>query len=258
MLIWKGLQEDDLVAASREKAPKRRDQQIEQGNTFVPVSEAVAELFAEDEVLCTMGEIQYVCNPHPDSDGDMQEQKDEQLTKGPIRNYVSVGPPEAHIERRSFLLNTGCQTGTTTNSTLRAQFGYIPGAVERFKSKKQLQSDAYEYVQLACSGNADQQHKQKLYARYKLITGLTEDDPLPESVSKVTMCPQIENVAGKIRLYSGKRTLLVCCCCLPASLRACVSAWNVIQRNPGCIPLHADWTTLHDSPEWVQDMLNPS
>ena len=86
------MQEDDLVAASREKAPKRRDQQITQGKTFVPVSEAVAELFEEEEVLCTTCQIQYVCNPSPDSDRNMQEQKDEQLTKSPIRNYGSVGP----------------------------------------------------------------------------------------------------------------------------------------------------------------------
>ena len=205
-------QEDDLVPAAREKTPKRRDQQIEQGNTFVPVSEAVAELFEEDDILCTTGQIQYVCNPNPDTAREMQEQQDEQLTKGPIRNYVSEGPPEAHIERRNFLLNTGCQTGTTTNSTLRAQYGHIPGAIERFKSKKQLQSDAFEYVQfvkLACSDSADQQQEQKLYTRYKLITGLTKHDLLPEHVSKVTLRPHIENVAGKIRLYSGKKVLLV-------------------------------------------------
>lgn len=206
------------MSASREKAPRR---QIERGNMSIPVSEAVAEVFDEDEVLRTTGQIQYVCNPNPDSAHDTQEHEDDRLTKGPIRNHIKVGAPEAHVEQRSFLLNTGCQTGTTTNSTLRAQYGHIAGAVERFKSRQQLQSDAYEYVQLI---DADRQHEQKVYERYKLITGLTKDDPLPDNVREVTLCPHVEDVSGKIRVYSGKGSLLVCyICCLPEIMHASVS-----------------------------------
>ena len=128
----------------------------------------MAEVFDENAVLASTGQIQYVCNPHP---GDMLEEHDEKLTKGAIKGFVKNGAPAAHIGQRSFLLKTGSRTGTTTNSTLRAQYGHIPGAIERYKSKKQLQSDACEYVQLACRDSTDQQQEQKLYERYQLITG---------------------------------------------------------------------------------------
>ena len=140
----------------------------------------MAELFDEDAVLASTGQIQHVCNPHPDIDRDMLEKQDEEQTKGATKGFVKTGAPAAHIEQESFLLKTGSPTGTTTNSTLRVKYGHIPGAIERYKSTKQLQSDAYEYVQLACRDSADQQHEQKLYERYHLITGLTKDDPLPQ------------------------------------------------------------------------------
>ena len=198
------MQDEENVPSSHEKAPKRY-QQTEQGRVLVPVSEAIAEVLDEDQLLCSMmGDIQYICNPAPDADSDRQQQEDARLTTNPIRDFVNVGPPEAHTEHRSFLLNTGCHAGTTTNSTLRIQYGHIAGAVERFKSRQQLQSEAYEYVQLARSDNADQPPQRKLYERYKLITGLKADDPLPIDESKVPICKIVEEVAGKIRLYSGQ------------------------------------------------------
>lgn len=198
------LQVEEDVSSFREKAPKRY-QQTDQGQVLLPVSEAVAEVLAEDGLLCsTMGHTQFVCNPAPDADSDRQKQDDGRLTTLPIKEFVHQGPPEAHTQHRSFLLKTGCHAGTTTNSMLRIQFGHIPGAVERFKSRQQLQSDAFEYVQLKRSDNPDQQQLRKLYEQYKLITGLTADDPLPETVSQVPVCKIVAEVAGKIRLYSGQ------------------------------------------------------
>ena len=204
------------VSFSREKAPKRY-QQTEQGKVLVPVSEAVAEVLQEEELLCsTTGHIQFVCNPAPDANKDQQKQEDDRLTTFVIRDFVHEGPPEAHIQHRSFLLKTGCHAGTTTNSTLRIQFGHIPGAIERFKSKQQLQSAAFEYLQLKRSSNPDQQQLRKLYEQYKLITGLTAcaDDPLPETVSQVPICKIVAEVAGKIRLYSGQYSAFNAICCL--------------------------------------------
>lgn len=190
---------------------------MEEGRIPVPVSEAVAEVVDETEILCNsmrMGQIQYIRNPVPYTDCAQQEQDDERLTKGLIRQFVNVGAPEAHIEQRSFLLNTGCQAGTTTHSSLKLQHGYIPGAVERFKSRQQLQSDAYEYVQLACSESANPQQMRKLSERYKLITGLTPDDraSFPQSASAVVLCNTVEEVAGETRLYSGQLLRLACNC----------------------------------------------
>lgn len=207
------LQVEEDVSSFREKAPKRY-QQTEQGKVLFPVSEAVAEVLAEDGLLCsTMGHIQFLCNPVPDADSDRQKQDDNQLTTLPIKEFVHQGPPEAHTQHRSFLLKTGCHAGTTTNSILRIQFGHIPGAVERFKSQQQLQSDAFEYLQLKHSDNPDQQQLRKLYEQYKLITGLTADDPLPETVSQVPLSKIVAEVAGKIRLYSGSGSAFDTICC---------------------------------------------
>lgn len=182
---------------------------MEEGHVPVPVSEAVAEVVDESGILCSsmrMGQLQYIRNPVPYTDRAQQEQDDERLTKGLNRKFVKEGAPEAHIEQRSFLLNTGCHAGTTTHSSLRLQHGHIPGAVERFKSRQQLQSDAYEYVQLACSKSADPQQIRKLSERYKLITGLTPEDHarFPQSADAIVLCKNVEEVAGKTRLYSGQ------------------------------------------------------
>lgn len=113
---------------------------MEEGRVPIPVSEAVTEVVDETETLCSsmrMGQIQYICNPVPYTDHAQQEQDDERLTKVHIRDFVNLGAPEAHIEQRSFLINTGCHAGTTTHSSLQLQHGHIPGAVERFKSSQQ-------------------------------------------------------------------------------------------------------------------------
>ena len=202
------MQIEENVSSSHEKAPKRY-QQTKHGEVLVPVSEAVAEVLDEDGLLCsTMGHVQFVCNPAPDADSDQQKQQDNQLTTLPIRNFVYDGPPEAHTQHRSFLLKTGCHAGTTTNSILRIQFGHIPGAIERFKSRQQLQSDAFEYAELKNSDNPDQQQLRKLYEQYKLITGLTAEDPLPHTAGQVSICKTVAEVAGKIRLYSGQHSAL--------------------------------------------------
>lgn len=207
------VQVEEDVSSSCEKAPKRY-QQTEQGKVLVLVSEAVAEVLDEDGLLCsTMGHIEFVCNPAPDADSDGQKQDDNQLTTLPIKDFVHQGPPEAHTQHRSFLLKTGCHAGTTTNSILRIQFGHIPGAIERFKSQQQLQSDAFEYVQLKRSDNPDQQQLRKLYEQYKLITGLTADDPLPKMVGQVPLCKIVTEAAGKIRLYSGQHSAFIAICC---------------------------------------------
>ena len=182
---------------------------MEEGRVPIPVSEAVTEVVDETETLCSsmrMGQIQYICNPVPYTDHAQQEQDDERLTKVHIRDFVNSGAPEAHIEQRSFLINTGCHAGTTTHSSLQLQHGHIPGAVERFKSSQQLKSDAYEYVQLACSESADPQQMRKLSERYKRITGLTPEDRarFPQSADAVVLCKNVAEVAGKTRLYSGR------------------------------------------------------
>lgn len=192
------------VAISRDQAPKRYEQ-TENDRVLVSVSEAVAEVLGENDVLCSSGNIQYICNGGADMDFDHHEQEEAEQTFKPIREFVRVGPPEAHMQTRSFLLTTGCQTGTTTNSALQVQHGYVPGAVEKFKSRQQLQEDAFKYVQLADSDNPNQEQSRKLYERYKLITGLTNSEALPKTASEVPVCRKLEDVAGKTRLYSGQQ-----------------------------------------------------
>ena len=192
---------------SRDQAPKRLEQ-TEQGRSrvLVPVSEAAAEVLGENDLLCdSSGTIQYICNRRADVDLDQHEQEEADLTFKPIRDFVHVGPPEAHMEARSFLLTTGCQTGTTTNSTLQVQHGHIPGALEKFKSRQQLQEDAFKYVQLTDRDNPNQEQSRKLYERYKLITGQTNHEPLPVNLDEVPIRSDLEDVAGKTRLYSGQQ-----------------------------------------------------
>ena len=197
----------DDSQASREQAPQRYEL-TGQGRGLTRVSEAVAAVIQEDADLSGSESLQYVRNPRADMNLDQQQQDEANLTIDPIRNFVSVGPPEAHTRQTSFLLRTGCQAGTTTNSTLKIQHGHIPGAIERFKSRQQLQDDAFKYVQEAGSDGTDKQQLQKLYEQYKLITGLTDNETLPAEASEVQVCKVVEDVVGKTRLYSGQHVAL--------------------------------------------------
>ena len=200
---------------SRDQAPRRYEQR-ERGRTLIPVSEAVAEVLVGDEAvaevlvgdeaLCNSVEtVQYICNPKPDAALAQQEQEEAQLTIGPIRDFVTKGPPEAHVGAKSFLLTTGNQSGTTTSSILQVRHGHIPGAVERFKTLQQLQEDAFKHVQMSSSDHADLEEGRKLREQYELITGLTCNDPLPKTRSEVPVCKVIADLAGQRRLYSGER-----------------------------------------------------
>ena len=216
--------------ASIDQAPKRY-QETEQGRQLLAVSEAVAELLDEDDIFCaSWRNIEFVQNPHPDCQLQQQEEAEEQLTINPIRNFVRDGPPEEHLGHQAFLLASARMTGTTTNSTTKTIFGHIPGAVERFKSKQQLQAEAFEFVQLPDRDDAGSHHRNKLAERYKAITGQTETDALPETQDAVVLCSDLQAVAGKIRLYSGQsctQSINIACCimiCFKVFSNLCITA----------------------------------
>lgn len=203
----------DTAHTLKEAAP-RRYVRTQHGRSLQAVSEAVAEVITEEETLDDLPgrHIKYIRNPQPDANLQQQQLQEQELTISPVKNWV-FQQLEAHMQRNSFLLRTGSPDSTTTNSITKLQYGHIPGAIERFKSLAELQSDAYAFVLLHMTPDSDRESDEyrQLFERFCAITGQTAvPTPLPAMSKDIMVCEAVQAVAGVTHLYSGQLPPATC------------------------------------------------
>lgn len=122
---------------------------------------------------------------------------------------ASAGPPKQLLSR------TGNPVGSTTSSNTLFRFGKTLGAVEKFKSRDDLQHLAHDcLVRLAVLhvlGQSTQQLQEinQLKQRFHAITGQAADTANYATPSAVVLSEEVQKVAGTVRLYSGRIQTLV-------------------------------------------------
>lgn len=210
-------------------------------------SEAVlAALKGRTWEAATQEEVEYV-EPQIELPGDDPNleaiQKSHQAYLECSSNGVSAGPPKQLLSR------TGNPVGSTTSSNTLFRFGKTLGAVEKFKSRDDLQHLAHDcLVRLAVlqlrQSTQQLQEINQLKQRFHAITGQAADTANYATPSAVVLSEEVQKVAGTVRLYSGRIQTLgglarddssavtVCCKCICniLMLQACHSLLEV-QRG---------------------------
>ena len=118
--------------------------------------------------------------------------------------YASGTMPTANTPK-SFLLAAGNPVGSTTSSITEIKRGNTPGAIEYFKAAQDLQQDAFQcFSQLRdTSAVLNIQQQEGLRCRWSVITGLSAVPAGLSSWEQVSLCPDLQALAGVTRLYSG-------------------------------------------------------
>lgn len=146
--------------------------------------------------------IQIVSNPHAVAfTDDITQQCVEELAE-----YVNSGPRPIGAPK-SFLLAAGNSAGSTTGTNTEVRYAEVPGAIQHFRSKQELQTIAYDCVlrmqDLQNLHGSDFAQQTKLQSVFHAITGQQQ---LPASVTspqEISIHPDFESVVGKTLLYSG-------------------------------------------------------
>ena len=170
-------------------------------------SEAVlAALKGRTWDAATQEEVEYV-EPQIELSGDDPNleaiQKSHQAYLECSSKGASAGPPKQLLSR------TGNPVGSTTSSNTLFRFGKTLGAVEKFKSRDDLQHLAHDcLVRLAVLqlGQSTRQLQEinQLKQRFHAITGQAADTANYATPSAVVLSEEVQKVAGTVRLYSGR------------------------------------------------------
>lgn len=164
--------------------------------------------------------ILIVLNPHPAacSDGVTQQCMDE------LAEYIISGPRPVGAPK-SFLLAAGNSAGSTTGTNTEVRYAEIPGAIQHFRSRQELQTVAYDCVvkmqDLQDLHGADFLEQTKLQSDFCAITGQQQPPTSINSPQEIHIQPDFEPVAGKTLVYSGAHFSLevVQACPRPTSLQ---------------------------------------
>lgn len=145
--------------------------------------------------------LQYIPTPANFAANGQQKQLEASL-----QAYAHGHLPTARTPK-SFLLEAGNPVGSTTASITEVRYGSSPGAVEVFKSAKELRQDAYSCLeQLRDMTSVLKVEEQAgLLYRWRVITGMSDCPADMPSREHVPLCPELQEVAGIMRLYSGIR-----------------------------------------------------
>lgn len=144
--------------------------------------------------------LQYIPSPVPQSPH--QDVLQELLAS--LTAYASGTMPKANTPK-SFLLAAGNPVGSTTSSITEIKRGNTPGAIEYFKAAQELQEDAFHcFSQLRdTSAVLNIQQQEALRCRWSVITGVSALPAGLSSWDQVSLCPDLQALAGVTRLYSG-------------------------------------------------------
>ena len=105
------------------------------------------------------------------------------------------------------MFSTANPVSTTTCSITEAKYGQVGGAIERFKSAADLQIAAFHCFNELRDGGAHAQLGSEplstLSARWAAITGTEELPAALETYMSVKLRPELKDVVGTTRMYSG-------------------------------------------------------
>ena len=146
--------------------------------------------------------IQVVLNPHPAAytDGITQQCRNE------LAEYIISGPRPVGAPK-SFLLAAGNSAGSTTGTNTEVRYAEVPGAIQHFRSRQELQTIAYDCVvrmqDLQDLHGSDFLEQTKLQSVFCAITGQQQVPTSIASTQEINLQPDFEAVAGKTLVYSG-------------------------------------------------------
>ena len=174
------------------------------------VSPAICDAFEGRTAAQAEAEgIQIIANPHAAAftDGITQQCMDE------LAEYVVSGPRPVGAPK-SFLLAAGNSAGSTTGTNTEVRYAEVPGAIQHFRSKQELQAIAYDCVlrvqDLQSLHGSDFTEQSKLQSVFHAITGQQQLPACITSPQGISIHPDFEAMAGKTLVYSGMLTQQSC------------------------------------------------